>query len=73
MPSSVDIPALRAVALVKRYRRGRAVDGVDLTVAPGERLALLGPDGAGKTTTLLMCLGVVTPVAGHVEILGGEE
>jgi ABC-2 type transport system ATP-binding protein len=63
-------PALRATALVKDYRRGRAVDGVDLAVAPGERVALLGPNGAGKTTTLLMCLGVVSPDAGTVEILG---
>jgi ABC-2 type transport system ATP-binding protein len=62
--------ALRATGLVKNYRRGRAVDGIDLTVAPGERVALLGPNGAGKTTTLLMCLGAVTPDAGTVEILG---
>jgi ABC-2 type transport system ATP-binding protein len=62
--------ALRATGLVKNYRRGRAVDGVDLTIAPGERVALLGPNGAGKTTTLLMCLGAVTPDAGTVEILG---
>ena len=62
--------ALRATGLVKDYRRGRAVDGVDLAVAPGERVGLLGPNGAGKTTTLLMCLGAVTPDAGTVEILG---
>ncbi len=62
--------ALSASGLVKSYRRGRAVDGVDLIVAPGERLALLGPNGAGKTTTLLMCLGAVTPDAGTVEIMG---
>ncbi|GLL02815.1 ABC transporter ATP-binding protein [Dactylosporangium matsuzakiense] len=62
--------ALRATGLVKDYRRGRAVDGVDLTVDAGERIGLLGPNGAGKTTTLLMCLGVVTPDAGTVEILG---
>jgi ABC-2 type transport system ATP-binding protein len=62
--------ALHATGLVKEYRRGRAVDGVDLTVGPGERVALLGPNGAGKTTTLLMCLGAVTPDEGTVEILG---
>jgi ABC-2 type transport system ATP-binding protein len=61
---------LRARGLLKVYRRGRAVDGVDLTVSRGERVALLGPNGAGKTTTLLMCLGVVEPDAGTVEIVG---
>jgi ABC-2 type transport system ATP-binding protein len=62
--------ALCATGLVKDYRRGRAVDGVDLTIEPGERVALLGPNGAGKTTTLLMCLGAVTPDAGSVVIMG---
>jgi ABC-2 type transport system ATP-binding protein len=62
--------ALCASGLVKNYRRGRAVDGVSLTVALGERVALLGPNGAGKTTTLMMCLGAVTPDVGTVEILG---
>ena len=61
---------LRARGLLKTYRRGRAVDGVDLTVRRGERVALLGPNGAGKTTTLLMCLGVVEPDGGTVEIAG---
>jgi ABC-2 type transport system ATP-binding protein len=61
---------LRASGLVKTYRRGRAVDGVDLTIRKGERVALLGPNGAGKTTTLLMCLGVVEPDDGSVEIVG---
>ncbi|HET6815578.1 MAG TPA: ABC transporter ATP-binding protein, partial [Actinomycetota bacterium] len=61
---------LHARGLLKTYRRGRAVDGVDLTVRRGERVALLGPNGAGKTTTLLMCLGVVEPDGGTVEVVG---
>ncbi|MFJ6694710.1 ABC transporter ATP-binding protein [Streptomyces sp. NPDC091272] len=63
-------PVLVVRDLVKEYVRGRAVDGVTLTVRTGERLGLLGPNGAGKTTTLLMCLGAVEPDAGSVEILG---
>jgi ABC-2 type transport system ATP-binding protein len=61
---------LDARGLVKAYKRTTAVDGVDLTVAPGERVALLGPNGAGKTTTLLMLLGAILPDAGSVEVLG---
>ena len=61
---------LEARGLVKSFRDQRAVDGVDLTVAPGERVALLGANGAGKTTTLMMVLGAITPDAGTVEILG---
>ncbi len=66
----MSTPTLAARGLVKTYRRGRAVDGLDLTVAAGERVAVLGPNGAGKTTTLLMCLGVVEPDAGTVDITG---
>ena len=61
---------LEARGLEKAFRDQRAVDGVDLTVAPGERVALLGANGAGKTTTLMMLLGVITPDEGTVEILG---
>lgn len=61
---------LEATGLVKNYRRGRAVDGIDLTVGAGERVAVLGPNGAGKTTTLLMCLGVVQPDEGSVMVAG---
>ena len=61
---------LAAEGLVKNYRRGRAVDGIDLTVGAGERVAVLGPNGAGKTTTLLMCLGVVRPDEGTVTVAG---
>jgi ABC-2 type transport system ATP-binding protein len=61
---------LEARGLRKSFRSVQAVDGLDLTVAPGERLGLLGPNGAGKTTTLLMLLGAITPDAGTIEILG---
>ena len=61
---------LEARGLKKAFRDQRAVDGVDLAVAPGERVALLGANGAGKTTTLMMLLGAITPDEGTVEILG---
>ncbi|MCX5203517.1 ABC transporter ATP-binding protein [Streptomyces sp. NBC_00237] len=69
-PADERPPVLVARDLVKEYARGRAVDGISLTVRAGERLGLLGPNGAGKTTTLLMSLGAVEPDSGSVEILG---
>jgi ABC-2 type transport system ATP-binding protein len=65
------VPAvLDARGLVKAFKGSTAVDGVDISIAPGERVALLGANGAGKTTTLLMLLGVITPDEGSVTLLG---
>jgi ABC-2 type transport system ATP-binding protein len=61
---------ISARGLVKSFRGTQAVSGIDLAVAPGDRVALLGPNGAGKTTTLLMLLGIITPDEGSVELLG---
>src|SRR4051812_29277984 len=48
----------------------RAVDGVDLDIAPGEFFAMLGPSGSGKTTCLRLIAGFEQPTAGHIEIFG---
>jgi putative spermidine/putrescine transport system ATP-binding protein len=56
--------------LVKRYGATLALDGVSLSVAPGEFFTLLGPSGCGKTTTLRSVAGFVTPDAGEVAIDG---
>jgi len=67
----VSEPSLRVSGLAFAYPDGSpALAGVDLTVAPGERVALLGPNGAGKTTLVLQLNGVLRPSAGTVEVGG---
>lgn len=59
---------LKALDLVKVYRRKRAVDGISLEVNTGEVVGLLGPNGAGKTTTFYMVMGVIRPTSGRVQV-----
>ncbi|MFJ9537594.1 ABC transporter ATP-binding protein [Streptomyces sp. NPDC101225] len=59
---------LVAQELVKRYGRQRALDGFDLTVAPGEIVGLIGHNGAGKTTFVEIVTGLVRPDAGRIRI-----
>jgi len=61
---------ISTTALVKRFGRLTAVDGVELDVREGDRYGFLGPNGSGKTTTVRMLLGLVLPTSGHVELLG---
>ena len=64
-------PAIATDALTKRYRGDvLAVDGLTLRVARGEIYAFLGLNGAGKSTTIRMLLGMIRPTAGHVELFG---
>lgn len=63
-------PVIEAKGLVKRYGRSMAVKGVDLVINPGEVFGLLGPNGSGKTTTILMLLGLTEPSGGTVTIAG---
>lgn len=63
---------LTAESLVKRFGELTAVDGVSLTIAPGETFGLLGPNGAGKTTAISMICGLLAPDAGSVHVAGEQ-
>ena len=63
---------LRLSRIGKRFGAVQAVAGLDLTVASGEFIVLLGPSGAGKTTTLRLVAGLEAPDSGQVHI-GGED
>jgi putative spermidine/putrescine transport system ATP-binding protein len=67
MSATLDLQGIE-----KRYGATLAVAGVDLSVAPGELVALLGPSGCGKTTTLRMVAGFVEPTAGRI-LMGGAD
>lgn len=57
-------------SITKRFGTMAAVDGLSLTLAPGEIFGLVGPDGAGKTTSMRMLAGVMNPDAGRIVIDG---
>ena len=66
----MDERVIETAALTKRYGEVVAVDSLDLAVRRGEVFGLLGPNGSGKTTTILMLLGLTEPTAGQVRVLG---
>jgi ABC-2 type transport system ATP-binding protein len=70
MPSAE--PPLLTERLTKDYGRFRALEGLDLAVAPGEVFGVLGPNGSGKTTALRLVLGFLRPTAGRASVFGHD-
>jgi len=69
--AAADRPAAVELAgLTRRFGALTAVDGLSFTVGRGELFGLVGPDGAGKTTTLRMLAGVLRPSAGDARLEG---
>ncbi|HVN64298.1 MAG TPA: ABC transporter ATP-binding protein, partial [Candidatus Binataceae bacterium] len=63
-------PAIQAIDLCKRFGSVTAVDRLSFEVAPGEIFGLVGPDGGGKTATMRMLAGVMTPDSGSATVAG---
>ncbi|WP_035303421.1 ABC transporter ATP-binding protein [Actinokineospora inagensis] len=61
---------LEVAGLHKHYGDHHALDGIDLTVRPGEVYGLLGPNGAGKTTLMKVVLGLQRPTSGTIRLFG---
>jgi putative spermidine/putrescine transport system ATP-binding protein len=64
-PKSVEV---RLEDLHRTFGKFNALDGLDLTLAPGELVALLGPSGCGKTTALRIVAGLDEATSGHVYV-----
>jgi len=71
-PADRDVDAIRVERLTRRFGDLVAVDSLSLSVRRGELFGLVGPDGAGKTTTLRVLAGVLRPSAG-MAIVGGID
>ena len=68
-PRSSD-EAVATTGLTKRFGERAAVAGMSLRVPSGRAFGLLGPNGSGKTTTVRLLTGLLTPSEGHVDLLG---
>ena len=68
----MSIPTLSIENLTKSFSDTVAVDHVSLRINPGEILGLLGANGAGKSTTMQMMLGLIKPTSGTINIFGKD-
>src|SRR5690625_2226442 len=69
---SMQQPVLSAHNLTKAYGTTRALDGVALTLFPGESVAIMGPSGSGKTTLMHCRSGILIPDTGEAALTPAE-
>jgi len=67
------MPIIETDGLTKRYKDVLAVDQVSLLVEKGQVFGFLGPNGSGKTTTIGMLVGIITPTAGSYRLFGASS
>src|SRR5262249_23082639 len=65
-------PKLELKSVKKKLRGRQVLDGVDIDVAPGKSLVIIGGSGVGKSVTLKCALGLMTPDAGQVLVDGAD-
>jgi ABC-2 type transport system ATP-binding protein len=61
---------IETCGLTRDFKKARAVDSLDLSIQPGELFGLVGPDGAGKTTTLRLLAGLLDSTSGSARVAG---
>ncbi|MEU4096331.1 ABC transporter ATP-binding protein [Streptomyces sp. NPDC026673] len=70
MTDSPHLPAIEAIGLARRYRRGWALHDASFRLPAGRVCALVGPNGAGKTTLLSLAADLIAPTAGTITLSG---
>ena len=70
MPSHDGSCLLEVRGLQRTFGRARILNGIDLSLQPGEVLVVAGPNGAGKTTLLRLLAGLLRPSSGEIRVIG---
>ncbi len=70
--SSQEPPVVETRNLTRKYGKVKAVSGVDLRIAPGEKVVLIGPNGSGKTTLIKLLSTLIKPTDGSLKLLGTD-
>ena len=70
--SSQEPPIVETRNLTRTYGKVKAVSGVDLRIAPGEKVVLIGPNGSGKTTLIKLLSTLIKPTDGSLKLLGTD-